>query len=768
MKITGLVVAFFATFTLFAQMTELEVRQMVKTASETELLVTSSQMMQDNYLYQAEIVIDRLLELQPESSNYNYRKGFVVLSNSMDFQRAIPYFEKAVKNVRQNYDMYSTKEQAAPPDAYYHLAKCYHYNEQLDKAKENYNKFLETTRSKSELIDLSELGLKQIDVARHEIAFPKSAIVKNVGSVINTTGPEYSSVISLDGTSLYFTGRRGWDDGSTDDLRNPMNNQFPEDIFVSYQDFDGNWTEPVRLDFCEFDLNEATIGISADERRIYVYKDASGGGDLYTSDFNKNRFSEIAFLDFNEVNTKSWETHCTMTPDGQNFYFASDRPGGYGGRDIYRIVKLPNGEWSKAQNLGPTINTPYDEDSPFIDVNNKTLYYASNGPNSMGGFDIFLTIRDENNSWSDPVNLGYPINSTGDDIYYTTTIDGLKGYLSSFRKGGFGEKDIYEIENDYLGSKPISTIRGIFVTTDASDLPEDLEVYLTCKNCENEELQKIHPRVKSGAYFAALQRCKDYQIECYVDGKLYHQEDFVTMCNGENEEFNRTHYIGDYNLAGTISDATTLQLLQGSSVEIIDAANNSSLATYTTADKGDFSGDLLNGKKYGDKISWLIKVKKDGYLTQSFIVDTTLGMFKTLTLDYLITKKDIGTDIGVVFNLKPIYFDLDKSEIRPDAANELDKIVKIMNENPDIVIELGSHTDCRASKSYNLALSQRRAKASAQYIQKRIDNPKRIYGKGYGESKLVNDCACEGPVVSDCTEEEHQANRRTEFRIVKK
>lgn len=767
MKFTGLVVAFFATLSLYGQMTELEVRQMVKTASETELLVTSSQMMQENYLYQAEIVVDRLLQFNGESSNYNYRKGFVVLHNSTDFQRAIPYLEKAVKNIKQNFDMYSTKEEAAPPDAFYHLAKCYHYNEQLDLAEEFYKKFLEFTRSKSELIEMANLGLKQVEVARHEISVPKSAIVLNVGPQINTTGPEYSSVVSLDGTSLYFTSRRGWEDGSTDEIRNPVNNQTPEDIFVSYQDFDGQWTEPVRLEFCEYDLNEATISISADERKIYVYKDATGGGDLYTSKFGKSRFEEINFLDFNEVNTKNWETHCTMTPDGQNFYFASDRPGGYGGRDIYRIVKLPNGEWSKAQNLGPTINTAYDEDAPFIDINNKTLYFASNGPNSMGGFDIMLAIRDENNIWSNPVNLGYPINSTGDDIYYTTTIDGLKGYLTSFRKGGYGEKDLYEIQNDYLGNKPISTIRGVFVMTDGSDLPEDIEVYLNCKNCEDNDFKKIHPRVKSGNYFGALQRCKDYELVCYVDGKIVHQEDFVTMCNGENQEITRTHYLGDYDLAGTVSDAKTLELLDGSSVEIIDASTNKVLGTYSTENGGAFTGDLLDGKKYGDKISWLVKVQKKGYLTQSFVVDTTLGMFKTLKLDYLITKSDLGIDIGQVFDLNPIYFDLDKSDIRPDAAIELDKIVKIMNDNPDIRIELGSHTDCRASESYNLSLSQRRAKASAAYIQARITNPKRIYGKGYGESQLVNDCGCEGDVVSDCTEEEHQANRRTEFRIVK-
>jgi outer membrane protein OmpA-like peptidoglycan-associated protein len=122
----------------------------------------------------------------------------------------------------------------------------------------------------------------------------------------------------------------------------------------------------------------------------------------------------------------------------------------------------------------------------------------------------------------------------------------------------------------------------------------------------------------------------------------------------------------------------------------------------------------------------------------------------------------------VTLDLNPIYYDLDKSNIRPDAKIELDKIVTIMNDNPTIEIELGSHTDCRSSYAYNIALSGRRAKSSAEYIKARITNPNRIYGKGYGESKLVNGCECEGTVKSNCSEDEHQANRRTEFRIVKK
>lgn len=765
-----LLTTFTVLFSLFsfAQMTEIEVRRLVKTAPEDELLVLSSQMIQENYLYQAEIVVDKLLQFDPNSCNYNYRKGFVVIGNSGDYQRAIPFLEKAKEKIRQNYDMYSTKEESAPPDVLFHLGKAYHLNEELDKAKGMYNRFLEESREKSELLDVALLNIKQCDVAKREIASPKSAIVENVGPTVNTAGPEYSPVVSLDGTSLYFTSRRGWDDGSTDELRNPMNNQYPEDIFVSYQDSYGAWTEPTKLDFCEYDLNEATISVSADERTVYVYRDATGGGDIYLSEFENNRFKEINPLDFTEVNTKNWETHCTMTPDGQNMYFVSDRPGGFGGRDIYRIVKLPNGEWSKAQNLGPTINTPYDEDSPFIGVNNKNLYFASNGDQSMGGFDIFLTVRDENNNWSNPINLGYPINSTGDDIYYTTTVDGLNGYLSSFRKGGHGEKDIYEILNDYLGNKPISSIRGTLFTTEGDDVPDYMEVRITCLNCQNKDEQIINPRVKMGNYFAVLKRCKDYKVDIIRNGEIIKSENFVTLCNGDNEEIQKKHFVGEYLLAGTVADAKTMEMLEASTVEFVDPKSNTVFAAFSTNGEGAFTSDYLKDKTLGDRIEFLVRVSKDNYLKQTFVVDTVLGMQNTLQLEYLLTKKDIGVDIASAIQLNPIYFDLDKFNIRPDAALELDKIVKIMNDNPDIKIELGSHTDCRASASYNIRLSDRRAKSSANYIKKRISTPSRIYGKGYGESQLVNDCGCEGDIVSGCSEEEHQMNRRTEFKIIGK
>lgn len=761
-----------------AQVTEYEVRQMTQDASEQQLVVECSRMLQENYFFFAEIITDRLLQLNPNNANYHYRKGYIVLDSRQDFVTAMPYLVYASSKISKNYDMYSAKEDGAPQDVYYHLGRCYHLDEQLDKAKEFYQKFINESAGKSELIPKAKLRLIQCDVAKQLIGQPKNATVKNIGETINTVYPEYAPVISLDGSALYFTSRRQWEDQSTDDYRDAQLNQFPEDIYVSFRNEDLKWSKPERLNFCDGRLNEASVTVSSDERMVYTYEDRTGNGDIYFSDFQRSEFTELKIFNNDKVNTKYWETHCTVTPDGQQMYFASDRPGGFGKRDIYRIVKLPNGKWSEPINLGPTVNTSEDEDSPFIAVDNKTLYFSSNGPTSMGEFDIFVSVRDDNDKWSAPINLGYPINSTGDDIFYTTTSDGLTGYLTSFRKKGFGEKDIYQIQNDYLGIKNAAVLKGKIFTSDNSPLPESVFSVLECLNCDDKREIKLFPRLRDGYFFSNLTPCREYKISYFVDSlsKEVYSETFNTKCNAGYEEIlkevmldvdrKRIVPLISYTMAGTISDSKTAALIADAKVEIIDAKTGEVKETLTTDSKGSFVSNVLKSARYGDQLNYTVKVTKNEYLTQNFELNQKLGETPHVQLNYVIEKPEVGIDLAKVLKLNPIYFDLDKSDIRPDAEIELNKIVQIMNDNPTIKIELGSHTDCRSSYDYNMKLSDRRAKSSADYIQKRISNPERIYGKGYGESILVNDCECEGKVKSKCSEAEHQANRRTEFKIV--
>ena len=538
------------TTTAFGQMRdpndpvkEEDVRELAATGKESEILNESSTLIQQGYLFYAEILVDRLLELDPENSNYHYRKGFLLLEIRKDYEGAIPYFQNAALDVSVNADMYSHRETSSPPDVFYHLATCYHLNEEIDKALEQYENFKLNTHPKSELIPVVELRVKQCQVAKKAMASPVNVYLKNVGNGVNSKYPEYSPVISMDGSALYFTSRRPWDNDETEIYRDLASNQYPEDIYVSYLDFDSSWTEPLRLAFCEPKRNEASISMSSDERKIYLYQDTTGNGDIFTTDFYLAKFQEIEPLDMKHVNSKDWETHCMMSHDKSRFFFVSDRLGGLGGRDIYVMERKKNGKWSKPMNLGPKINTPNDEDSPFISVDNRTLYYASNSEKSMGGFDIFKSEMLEDSTWVEGDNLGYPFNSTNDDIFYTTTLDGRRGYMTSYRKEGKGEKDIYEIYNDYLGVKDLAVLKGLIQTSDGRPIPEDfaINVKLVCLDCDEPETRLIYPRLRDGVFMTGLKPCKKYRLEFMntTDSSSLGSDDFTTLCDVNYQEIYR-------------------------------------------------------------------------------------------------------------------------------------------------------------------------------------------------------------------------------------
>lgn len=530
-----------STFFINGQITESEVITMARTGSEAELVAQSSSMMQEGFLYFAEILVDKLLTYQPESSNYHYKKGYLELNIRKNYTSAITHFEKAILDTDPNYDMYSPKESSAPTDAYFHLATAYHLNEDIDKAEEMYLKFKEVTNKKSELLPVTDVRLKQCALAKQHIGNQTDVYLKNIGEAINTEYPEYSPVISLDGSALYFTSRRKWSRDETDQFRDPMINQYPEDVYVSYMDDDRNWSKPERLDFCQPRRNEATIAMVADERTIYLYEDSTGNGDIYYTDFYQAKFQEIEWLSMKNINSEYWETHCMMSHDGNSFYFVSDRPGGYGGRDIYVVKRIDITAWSEPINLGPEINSAHDEDSPFISVDNNTLYFATNGERSMGGFDIMKSSLNTDGSWSAPVNLGYPLNSTNDDLFYTTTVDGRRGYLTSFRKDGKGEKDIYEIHNDYLGVKDLAILKGKIRTVDNKPLPEDLaiDIKLVCIDCDSTKSGRIvYPRLRDGVFMAGLDPCKTYRLDylTMLDQYYMGNESFTTLCDTAFQE----------------------------------------------------------------------------------------------------------------------------------------------------------------------------------------------------------------------------------------
>lgn len=532
--------------TSYGQYTNASLEEIISTYSDEKLLVESSRLLEEGYYSAAEKIIDKLLSKNPENCNYNYRKGFVVADGRSDFARAIPYLEKAIKDIDKNYDMYSGSETSAAVDALYRLGKSYHRTGNLEKAEQNYTAFLAQAGKKTDLTAAAQLGLDQLALAKKSMEFPKKNVtVLNLGSSVNSSFPDYSPVISFDGSALYFTSRRPWDQGQTEDDIDLRYDLYPEDIYVAYKDFDEAWVDPVRLEFCEPGHNEASISVSPDERRIYVYLDSIGNGDIYYSDFATNRFRDIQKVKTEGVNSEFWDTHCTVSPDGRTMYFASERPEGLGGRDIYRVVKLPDGSWGKPFNLGPSINSPFDEDSPFMASDNRTLYFASNGPKSMGGFDIMVSVIDEDNNWSSPINLGYPLNSTADDLFYTETIDGRRGYITSTRGDSKGEKDIYEIQNDYLSTRTGAILKGKIITLNGRQMPEDITVTLACSNCGDEIERTVYPRVRDGVFMMNMDPCHEYEVVLHHSNGAteFYRETIKTDCSKDKEEIYREMFL---------------------------------------------------------------------------------------------------------------------------------------------------------------------------------------------------------------------------------
>ena len=345
-------------------------------------------------------------------------------------------------------------------DALFYLSSIELYFENIEKSRSYLNLYLKerddkSTEIKQLMIDNLQNNFK---VAEELMMEPDIVNIINLGAEINSENAEYVPLISSDETFLAFTSRRIRDDNGVAPTGKPF-----EDVYTSQRSsLKEPWSEaePIKGKI-NTDKHDACVGLSPDGRRLFIYRSHENlvGGDLFESTLKDGSWTVPVKMSDNINNTYSIEPSASLSLDGRTFYFSSNREGGLGGFDIYRVVLLPNGKWSLPKNLGNTINTPYDDDAPFIHPDGKTLYFSSKGHKNMGGFDIFKSeLKDE--KWSEPENMGYPTNTTKDDIYFTISANEQHGYYASDKEGGYGKHDIYLI--DYLEkSLRQSVVRGI-------------------------------------------------------------------------------------------------------------------------------------------------------------------------------------------------------------------------------------------------------------------------------------------------------------------
>lgn len=448
--------------------------------------------------------------------------------------------------------------------------------------------------------------------------------------------------------------------------------------------------------------------------------------------------------------------HPTLSEDAKTLYFTSDMPGGYGGTDIYVSFREGN-NWSAPENLGPEINTEGKEMFPFIH-SDGTLYFSSDALPGLGGLDVFSSKKSKN-VWSRPENLRAFINSNFDDLGFIINDTKETGYFTSNRPGGMGDDDIYGF------NRTAYRINGVIVN---SKTQEPLSGVLVALYEDDQSLQEVRTE-DDGTFNFPVNANKTYRVLAtksnFKDGEQpADTRDIAGSLIEMKVPLSPIIETSPCTLSGVVFNRASDEPVSGATVKLINRTDKTEKVATTMGD-GTYTFPLDGGTSY------TLFTTNNLFFTSTKEVSTkdrdcNSPIANKMSLDISMNEIEVNEDAPVkvaeeVLNLVHIYYDTDKSNIRPDAARELDKVVKVLYENPGIIMELGSHTDSRGTDSYNLSLSQSRAESAVAYIRSKGIGANRITAKGYGETALLNRCSN----GVNCKEEEHQQNRRTEFRI---
>jgi tetratricopeptide (TPR) repeat protein len=459
---------------------------------------------------EAQKLYKELSELDPANPEYMTRYAITCL-NSDNKRDALPFLLRAK-------DLNYTKD-----DINYYLGRSFHLIHDFDKAIYYFELF---KKELNMIRDASRIALVNRDIQSciygiELVKSPVSVTIENLGYEVNSQYPEFVPLVSGDEKRMFFTSRRP---NTTGGQIESATNQYFEDIYTSEKGEDGEWSEPVSFQH-NTKGHDACISLSPNGEKLYIYRQENMG-DIYVSRLRGSSWSVPQKLE-GDINSKYSETSLSVSPDEKVLFFCSDRPGGFGGLDIYYCVKESDNTWSKPVNAGPNINTPYNEDAPFVHADGTTLYFSSTGHNSMGGYDIFTTEFDiGKNSFTPPVNIGYPINTADDDIFFVWTPDGSRAYFSSMRNDGFGEKDLYVLTRK-VPSVSMVVLKG---TVSALGSKDDKKLGASIKLIDsetNEEVQVTESNSSTGKFLALLHPGKNYRVVVEHPGYAPHFENFV-------------------------------------------------------------------------------------------------------------------------------------------------------------------------------------------------------------------------------------------------
>ncbi|MFL5762515.1 MAG: tetratricopeptide repeat protein [Bacteroidia bacterium] len=474
--------------------------------TEKDSLAAAQAMFQDENYLLALPIFEKLEQSHPKELYLKYVFGICGLYRSDQHPKALELLSA----------VYEKNKKAA--GIRYDLARAYHYNYKFDEALALLNEYMKDKKlTASERKDAEQL-VEYCNNAKILVAAPVDTKIDNIGDIVNTVGSEYVPVVSSDESVMIYTYTG---DQSVGGLQNAYNQPdsfgiYYEDVFITHKEGD-NWATPGSIgNNINTNTNDAAIAISNDGQKLFIFKDNSyDGGDIYISTLDSNGWSAPEKLK-GEVNTAAWEGSASLSADEKTLYFSSERPGGYGGRDLYKATKLADGTWGNIQNLGMKVNTARDDDAPFIHPDGKKLIYSSQALNSMGSYDIFMTeYNAADSSWSTPRNLGYPINTPDDDRYFVLSTDGKRGYYASGKEGGFGLHDIYIVDMpDNFITPDVIMVKGT-VTLDDKPVSTMISVDMTDNNQNYRSMTTQRPFEN---YLVNLMSGHNYKITYKLNG----------------------------------------------------------------------------------------------------------------------------------------------------------------------------------------------------------------------------------------------------------
>lgn len=741
------------------------------------------------------ILFKQLDSLEPNNAYYNFFLGICYLNTKSNYSKAIEAFKFTIKNI-------SEKETEILPHAYFNLGKTYELCNRFDEAIAVFEKITTNESIEKALIENANREIETCKNAKELIQNPVKVDIENLGNGINSKYSDYAPIIKTDESMLIFTSKR---EESTGGVRDE-NEQYLEDIYFIQKNEINKWSLPKNIGSpINTSDNDATVALSVDGEKLFLYRGKNGG--IWTSDKKGTEWSAAQKLGRN-INSGNSETSASVSFDGKILYFVSSRPGGYGGKDIYKSEMKENGEWGLPMNLGCGINTPYDEESPFIHPDNKTLYFSSQGHNSMGGFDIFKTEL-INNQWMEPKNMGYPINSSSDEIHFILSAKGGNGYYASNRPGGFGEEDIYRITFP-KSNIPLTMIRGSII------LDEGKKFNVKIKIIDRETNDKVkyvyNPNPETGDYLMIFPPGKNYQmivdaegyssflINLYIPNQTYFYELYQTMylksiaplgsTIGQGVSIENSFYDMRDSLKRTKENKDHDSLLLSLIDKIIETTDSIKLKNLGIQKENKDFAPLTNlvDQIIENTDSLALKnienIIKQGFIEKAdqntyFYGDQNISEMEPLIVGndtiYLIprtspkelsdlsisnensslTEKIDEITIKTILS-RSIQFDFNTVTVSEAYKDTLSKIAAFLNQYQNLKVEIMGYTDNRGSELFNQKLSEQRAKAVANFLNdKGVKNTQMFYfGRGESEPLQTND-----------TEAGRKANRRVDIRL---